>query len=749
MKIKILLLILMFLLLMPLYVAVDNLTAGENRQIKSSSIVVTMSTTSDWSRISFDGASIKNSKIIDKTGGLKDPIIDSTGIILNRYKSNSTPDIIRMEMELDIFKEKVDLVITKDYNGETNVSIDKTGEYRNYKKPLRMPVTIETTSDWTKLEFNGATIRNAQILDINGTTLREPIVGTTSIILAKLETNDTSSGSARFLVDISLDNPMPAVTLEKADNGKTEVMIGGTRLVNDQTTSLILKNIPLIIETTSNKTEIDLKGIYIRKVKPLEVDNKDLIESIVGSDFILLNYSHPGNSYRKASYMVDFGMTDYHNSANITLMKEGIGYTIVNLAENTFVSLGKDNGNSSITYLIKPENLSSMTAREPLFELDQLNGNENIERNFALRIETTSDWTDIILKDVTIIDAEIKSIGGNIERPNVGTNTISIKKPKTYDNSFASTELILHIKLDEDLINQHKDTITMAIAKGDIGATTVLIGKESMVNAENIKSDPRNTKTYEIPLDSFQAEQKNGDGLHYNPVTYSVPLFNELKEQDIELEDTQEMRNAFSISSDVFPGKEKINFNQRKSEAFGLLSGVILFYLILIILGTHILSKEGFFDFIPGLIGEDKTTVQTISAFAIKLFEKTPGSSLFILEALIMLAITPFVLMVDQTYAEGTAILAYFLLASGVMLRLVGQSERANKIFLRKDFPLVMFIIKTGSVIMIFSSLIAAGYELIGLYGAIVFFLPGILFVFLVVGYFKKHFEKGIYATDW
>ncbi len=744
---KILILILMFLLLIPLYIAVGNLASGERHEIKTSTITVIISTTSDWSRVSFDGASIKGSKIVEKTEGLKDPIIDSTGIILNRYGSNNPPDIIRMEMELDIFKEKVDLVITKDYNGETNVSIDKTGEYRNDKKPLRVPVTIETTSDWTKLDLNGATIRNAQILEIKGTTLREPIVGTKSIILAKLETNDSSSGSARFLVDLSLDDPMPIVTLEKADNGKTTVTIGGSILVNDMATSVNLRNIPLMIETTSNRTEIDLKGLYIRKAKPLEIDNSDLIESMIGSDFILLNYSHPGNSYRKASYMVDFGVGN--DPSSISIMKNDPGYTIINLGENAFAALGKDNGNKSVTYVIKPESLSSRTAREPLFELDQIEGNEYMEKSLQLRIETTSDWADITLNDITIIDSEIKNTGGNIDRPNVGTNTISLKKSRTYDNSFASAELILHIKPDEDFINQHKDIVTMTIAKGDIGAATVLIGKESLINAENIRNDPRNIKTYEIPLNSLQAEKENGDIAHYNPVTYSVPLFNELNETGIELADTQEMRNAYSIGVDMFPGKNKINFDLRKSEALGLLSGVILSYLILIILGIHILSKEEFFDFIPGLIGEDKTTVQTISAFTIKLFEKTPGSSLFILEALIMLAITPFVLMVDQTYAEGTSILAYFLLVSGVLLRIVGQSERANKIFQWREFPAVMFLAKTTSIVMILSAAVVAGYEFVGLYGAIVFFMPGLLFMILVLGYVRKHFEKGSYSAEW
>ncbi len=748
MNAKILILILLFILLIPLYFAVDNLTAGEEREIKTSSIVVTISTTSDWARVSFNGASIKDTKILDKTEGLKNPIIDSTGIILNKYKSNNAPDVIRMELELGIFKEKVELVITKDYNGETDVSIDKIGEYKNNKKPLQIPVTIETTSDWTRLELNGATIRNAQILDIKGTTLREPIIGTKSIILAKIESNDTSYGSAKFLVDISLDNPMPVVTIDKAGNGETTVTIGESVLVNNHTASLNLKNIPLVIETTSNKTEIDFKGLYIRKAKPLEIDSQGLIESIVGSDFIILNYSHSGNSYRKASYMVDFGVSD--NPASITILKNDPGYTMVNLAAQDFADMGKDKGNEPVTFAIKLGNLPSQAAREPLFELDQLKENKYMERSLPLRIETTSDWTEVTLKDTTITNAEIKSTTGNIEKPSIGTNSILIKKPDTYDNTFAAAEFLLHIDFNENFINKHRDTIAVAIARGDIGATTVQSGKSiSFVNAENIRNDPRNIKTYEIPLNAVQTEKKSENQIFYNPSTHTVPLFNELNWQNIELADTKEMWSTYSISSDTLPGKNKINFNMRKSDAIGLLSGVILFYLVIIISGIYILVKEGFFDFIPGLIGEDKTTVQTFGAFIIKLFEKTPASSLFILEALFVLALTPFIHMLNQVYAEGTAILAYFLLVFGVGLRLIGQSEKANWIFQRQDFPVVMFLIKTMSVVMIFSSLVVAGYEIIGIYGAVASFILGLLFVILVLRYVRKHFEKGSYAAEW
>lgn len=747
MKTKILILALMFVLLIPLYIAADNLTGHEKREIKTASIIVTISTTSDWARVSFNGASIKDYKVLDRTDGLKDPIIDQTGVILNKRRENNASETIRLGLEISVFDEKPEIVITKDYTGEVNVRIDGIGEYNNTKKPLQVPVTIETTSDWTKIDFNGATVRNARVLDINGTTLREPIIGTESIILAKLEANDTSYGSAKFLVDLSLDTPMPTVTLEKANNGKSTVTIGGIVFVNDQITSSNLRNIPVTIETTSNKTELSFKGLYIKKAQTLSIDNESLIESIVGSDFIFLNYSHAGNSYRKASYLIDFGVTD--TPSNITITKNDPGYAVVNFATYDFIDTGRGK-NKSITYSIDPANLQSTATREPLFELDQIEENRYLDKTLPLRIETTSDWTEITLKDVTITSAEIKSTTGDIEKPGIGSNNVLIKKPKSYDNSFAAAELLLHIDLNEDFIDQHKDTMTMTIAKGDIGATTVQVGNiESFVNAENIKNDPRNTKIYEIPLNALLIEKKNENKVLYNPATYSVPLFNELYKQNIESADTQEMLNTYSISADMLPRRDKINFSMRKSEAAGLLSGVILSYLILIILGIQILSKEGFFDFIPGLIGENKTTVQTMSVFTVKLFEKTPASSLFILEALIVLAITPFVLMLDQTYAEGTAILAYFLLVFGVLLRLVGQSERANRIFKWQDFPMVMFLIKTASVVMLLSSLVIAGYELKGLYGAFAAFIPGLLFVVLVPGYVRKHFEKGSYAIEW
>ncbi len=360
MKIKILILALMFVLLVPLYIALDNLTGHEQREIKTSSIVVTISTTSDWARVSFNGASIKDYKVLDKTEGLKDIIVDKTGIILNKNKDNVT-ETIRLVLELSIFDKKLELVTTKDYNGELIVDIDKTGRYKNNKKTLQVPITIETTSDWTKTELDGATIRNARIIDLNGSSLREPIVGTKSITLAKLNTNDTSYGRVKFLVDLSLDTPIPIVNIEKTNNGITKVNIGELTLENNQTTESIIRNIPLTIETSSNRTEVKFQGIYLRTVKPLE----NIPETITGLNFISLNYSHSGNSYRKASYLVDIGITA--NLTNVTLTKNDPGFAIVNLGTYMFANVAKDKNNNSIKYSFDPSRLPVIAVREPLF----------------------------------------------------------------------------------------------------------------------------------------------------------------------------------------------------------------------------------------------------------------------------------------------------------------------------------------------------------------------------------------------
>lgn len=742
MNTKILLLTLMFVLLIPLHIAADNLAANEKREIKTSSVIVTISTTSEWSRVSFNGASIKDYKVLDRTKDLKELIIDPTGIIINKFKDDGSPDAIRLKLKLGIFDNKVELVTTKTYSGEVNVNIDEVGEYKNNKKPLQVPITIETTSDWAKVGLNGVTIRDAKILDIEGTTLREPIIGTESIILAKLEANDTSYGSAKFSVDLSLDTPMPVVTLEKADNGITKVSIGGLILENNGTAVKSFKNIPLIVETTSNKTEINFEGIYFSKAKPVDIDKQSLIESIVGSNFIFLNYSHSGNNYRKASYLIDFGITA--TPTNITIMKNYPGYTVVNFATYDFASIGRREGNKSVTYSI-----NTTAVREPLFEPDKIK-EDKYEVTLPLRIETTSDWTEVALRDVTITSAEIKSTSGNIERPSTGTNTILLKKPKSYDNSFASVDFLLHIDLNEKFKDLRKDTVTMTLAKGDIGTTAVYAGKmEGLVNAENIKNDPRNTKTYEISLTAMQSEKMNEENISYNPVIYSVPLFNELYRQNIELADTQEMSKTYAISADTLPGRYKINFNLRKSEALGLLSGVILSYLILIILGISFLSKEGLFDFVYRLLGEDKTTVHTTGVFVIKLFEKTPASSLFIFEALIALTITPFLLILNRTYAEGTAVFAYFLLASGIGLYLVGKMNFAEKMSQWFEMRIIMFIVKIESIVLALSIAIAIGYDLIGFYGALIVLVPTLVFMMFIIKYIKQYFPHADYTGKW
>ncbi len=308
---------------------------------------------------------------------------------------------------------------------------------------------------------------------------------------------------------------------------------------------------------------------------------------------------------------------------------------------------------------------------------------------------------------------------------------------------------MLQINLNENLKNEHKNTIEMTIAKGDIGATTVFTGKMGgLVNSEKIKKDPKNIKTFSIPLTETETVPETRDDVLYNPLAFSIPLFNELYRQGIEVTYTQDMHNTYTINADVLPGTNNIYLYLRRSEAIGLLSGVILSYLILIILGIYILSRERFFDFIGWSNGEYKINVKTLGLFTIKLFEKTPASSLFIFEALFMLAITPFVLMLEENYAKGTAVLAYYLLIFGILLRLVGQSGIVNRISHLQDFPIIMFLIKAMSIIIMVSSLVVAGYELGGLYGAIASFIPGLLFVVLALIYIKKHFEKGSYTAE-
>ncbi|MCX9011237.1 MAG: hypothetical protein OIN66_08955 [Candidatus Methanoperedens sp.] len=747
MNTKILILALMFVLLIPLNIAANNLTVDGKHEIKTSSIIVTISTTSDWAVVSFNGASVQKYEILDKADGLMVPIMDSSEIMISKYKNDGIPETIRLKLELRIFYENVELGITKDYTGEASVTIDKTGEYRNNKKPLQVPVTIETTSDWTKIDLDGATIRNAAILDIKGIAMREPIIGTKSITLAKVGVNDTSYGSARFLIDMSLDTPMPGITLEKADNGMTRVIIGELTLENNQTAaSVLLRNIPLIIETTSNKTQIEFQGLYLRKVNPVEVNGQNLTDSMIEENSILLNYSHSGDSYRKARYLVDLGVTDA--PSNIIITKNDPGYAVVGLATYDFASIGKST-NGSVSYPLDTKHLSSAIEGD-MVSFDRTKEKKYEEKTIPLHIETTSDWTDITLKDMTITSAEIKSISGNIEKPTIGGNTILIKKLVTYDKSFSSVDLLLHVHLSKNFNDLHESTMTITVSRGDIGSTTVQTSKMlRLVNAEKAKNDPSNTKIYEIPLDTILVDNKNQGDISYNPVAYTIPLFKELSEQNMELIDTQEMRSTYLIDANMFPGMNKINMNLRESEAVGLLSAVALSQLILFILGMYTLSKEGFFNFIPRLLGKDKITIRTMGGLAIELFEKTPASSLFILEALIVLVITPFILLLNRTFAEVSAILAYFLLVFGVSLRLVGQSERVKRIFQFQDFSVIMFLIKTASIIMMLSSLVAAGFELIGFYGAIAAFILGLLFVFLILRYLKKHFGTGSYATEW
>lgn len=65
-------------------------------------------------------------------------------------------------------------------------------------------------------------------------------------------------------------------------------------------------------------------------------------------------------------------------------------------------------------------------------------------------------------------------------------------------------------------------------------------------------------------------------------------------------------------------------------------------------------------------------------------------SSTVILEALLVLALTPFLLMANDAMTEAAAVLAYLLLVAGVILRLLEMKkiismEKSKAIFLKFD----------------------------------------------------------------
>ena len=663
------------------FFAFQNLTSAG----QTSTITVKMNSTAPSSQLQVSGANIIGLERLTPESHIdyspKSVFFNKTGVsnINVRLKTQEGP---------------VRFTLLKDPRGTASAQISGVGLLENNHESVSVPVHITTNASVSKIRFSGITVAG---MDASKTT-GKPYVLTWDSQLITINNTAGNQIDIDLNLDVSFDEDLGIITLEKSDDGIFSVDIAGYRYANDRTGAITLHNVPFTVEMTSNQSEIRFNEASIVKAK---VINSDLSSQslILGENFIYISHSGDLDNFHKLNFLLDL---NFPSNSSLTIIKPNEGFVNAHLGGTNYFSIGSTPGNAFNT---QTYSITDIPTEEK----------KTITINSPLIIETTSDWTDITFEGLENPQYFIKGFDGYIDQPEISGNTISIKKKTTRDTTFAQVRGTIQAS------GQNNPRII--IEKGDIGSTTVILGEKVVfLNGDKIARDSRNRVSFDIP--PFSKDLSEGYEIYQNPVSSIFPSVSILNERGLTPADTQSKEESIAISSSDLPG---FKIGMKRSVAEGVIAFVFISYALLGILLLSLLIREGFFSFLP----ERKFSLSTLWTLLTGTLERMAISSTFIVETLIVLATTPFLLMTNEAMAEYAAILAYLLLVAGVILKLLEMKE-----MIRMEKSKEMFI-KIDSIAILLAAGFIAAFELrttsVGLLG--ILGMVGVTLVFLAIAF--------------
>ena len=615
----------------PLFISLQSLSDNGRESILDLSI----NSTSNWTQLRIEGADL-----ID--------VSTSNPYLKMDYGSDSLtirePIKSTIRAKIRSVQDSVTFYLSKAPLGVASADIKGIGVLEDFDQPLSVPISIKTNSSLCRVSLNGMRIESARIDKLKGITAYPAITANSISINNPFRENS----DANLTMNLSYQEDYPTILLEKGDDGRLAVRFFSYLYHDNRTGNRTQRDVPVTIEMTSNRSQVFLEGGEIARGKVLQLDNQDLQESIVGENFIYLKYSHDGNAFRRASYLLDLNLS---KDSKLIIYKNNSGFVNVRVGEDSYFSTDFD------------KNLTYTSDKFDLKDLSHANQKGHVF--VPVTIETTSDWTDVSIRGLENAEATVTKIAGDVAPPTISGGTISIRKNNLMDTSLAKVELSLRADEQQDG--------SIVLDKGDLGYTRVNVGdRATFSNDGKINGDPSNSRTYDLP----KLPEENNTQEIYNPVAYIIPIYAILFEKGLPPEGNGPKTLQLTVNQDDLPGWSII---LNEPVAKGLMVYVFLSYLILAIFGLLMLNKEGYFESLQPYfksIQSEKISRSTIRAspgfiwaFAMEKFELAPISSVIIFEALVALAITPFLLLQSETLANGTAILAYLLLVAGVATR--------------------------------------------------------------------------------
>jgi len=621
--------LLCLLALLPLlFVAYQSLNSNE----LSSTLDLSLNSSSNWTQLRLEGATILGLEDLDSPTQIKH---SDNAILMEGPGKTKIRAIVRID------HNPVTFFLTKDLMGQASAEINGIGKIENLRQPITIPISLRTNSTQAKIGFNGLVIKKSNIINLRGAAYR-PVITESSISLTNPLGNEVRLD---LLVGASVFNETPYVFLEKGDKGIFQAQIGTYVYRDNNNGKRTIRNLPVTVEMTSNKAQINFDGAQISQGKITQIDSQDLQTSILGDNFIFLQYSHNGTAFRRANVQLDLSI---NQTPHLTISKNNAGFVGVRIENNSYFL-----SNSSKTD-------SYVSQSYPIVDF---RGDQNPEKRISVpfSVETTSEWTDITLDGLDGTDIIVTKIEGNISQPVIANGKISIKKNSPEDRSPAMIEAILTAESQDDG--------SLRIEKGDNGYTRVSVGEMEIATYNNIgdiKGDPRNGMLFQLP---DLPDTPTDSNVIYNPVASIFPVYAELSGQGLTIEDTQPKEIFLSVTSTEMPG-QGLRFSLPMAE--GVKTYVFIAMLILLMFSIVVLRPEA-------RLGVSRTPfLDTLWKQQGELGKHLPLSSTLIIEALVALAVIPPLLIDAGATATLAARAVYLVLVAVLILRLMRIKKRED-----------------------------------------------------------------------
>ena len=621
--------LLCLLALLPLlFVSYQSLNSNE----LSSTLDLSLNSSSNWTQLRLEGATILGLEDLDSPTRIK----HSDNVI---FMEGPGKEKIKAIVKID--QNPVTFFLTKDLMGQASAEIKGIGKIENLRHPVTIPIILRTNSTLAKIGFNGLIIKKSNIVNLKGAAYR-PIITEDSISLTNPLGNEVELD---LLIEASVFNESSFVFLEKGDKGTFQAWIGNYIYRDDKNGERTIRNLPVIVEMTSNKAQIYFEGAEISRGKITQIDSQDLQTSFLGDNFIFLQYSHNGTAFRRASVQLDLNV---NQTPELTIYKNNAGFVEVRIANNSY-------------FLSNTSETDSYVKQS--YHIVDFKGIQNPEKGISvpLFLETTSEWTDIALEGLDGTDITVTKIEGNISQPVISNDKISIKKNSIEDRSLARIEAVLRA--------ESQDGGRIRIEKGDHGYTKVKLGEIEIATYNNIgdiKGDPRNGMLFQLPALPKAATDSS---IIYNPVASIFPIYAELSDQGLTIEDTQPKEVFLSVTSTEMPGQ---GFRFSIPIAEGVKTYVFIAMLILLMFSIVVLRSKG-------RLNVSKTPfLGALWTLQEGLGKHLPLSSTLIIEALVAMVVIPPILINAGTTATLVTLIVYLVLAAALILRLIKIKTRED-----------------------------------------------------------------------